>query len=216
MTVSSQPPVSATLLVAKNPTLEKRGYQLVRIEDTAWTTGAIVNPKTVSIEKEHQEGDELDDMDYRVLAQTWADVTRYLEERPHLGAISVIRGHNEWVGDGRTCPDGIDVTRISREWQVLMGTAPQLNDPRDVEKATPDPFGSPYGKYWTDDRFLARQQADFMRLGHVVSEAFLEGDQLVQYFERGRLEVNADASITEGLVGREALWTRYPERRRAV
>lgn len=111
-------PVSATFLVKHNPTMEDRGWQLVRIEDTPWTTW-IANPYTVSIEYEHKpdvHGDVPNEA-YEVLAQTWVDISNYLKEHPELGSITLdrtsIRGHKEWVGNpSLICPDGVDVDRI--------------------------------------------------------------------------------------------------------
>ena len=119
LTTTSKPPVSATFLVKHEPTLDDRGWQLVRIENTAWTT-AMANPYTVSIEYEHKVGQPIPDIAYTVLAQTWADIARYVR-REGLGEITSILGHKEWVNNpSLVCPDGIDITRIQREWVRLM------------------------------------------------------------------------------------------------
>lgn len=124
--------VSATFLVKHNPTLEDRGWQLVRIEDTAWTT-AFANPYTVSIEYEHDGDQPIPDSAYTVLAQTWLDVRAYLQKNPHLGSIDIsrdsIRGHKEWVNNPTlTCPDGVDVDRIVQRMHELDKGGSQLPD----------------------------------------------------------------------------------------
>lgn len=132
--------VSATFLVKHNPTMEDRGWQLVRIEDTAWTT-AFANPYTVSIEYEHQQGQPIPDIAYQVLAETWKDITNYVANHG-LGSINTegVRGHNEWVNNPQlTCPDGINVGRIEQRRRQL------LNAPPTVDRwIIPD---SPYGDH---------------------------------------------------------------------
>ena len=122
LTVNPNSNVSATFLVRHNPTLTDRGWQLVKIEDTPHTTGEIVNPFTVSIEYEHTVDQTIPDIAYEVLAQTWADADAYV--RTHgLGQIDEIKGHKQWVGDNRVCPDGIDVERIVRRFHELVAPA---------------------------------------------------------------------------------------------
>ena len=123
-------PVSATFLVKHDPTMEDRGWQLVKLRDTAWTT-AFANPYTVSIEYEHHPNihSGIPDIAYEVLAQTWIDIAREVE-RQNLGSIPLdrtgIRGHGEWVNSPNyICPDGINVNRIVERIQArLAGEAP--------------------------------------------------------------------------------------------
>lgn len=140
LTVSSNPPVSATFLVKHNPTMDDRGWQLVRIEDTAWTT-AFANPYTVSIEYEHTGTGTIPDVAYEVLAQTWIDIADYVR-RHNLGDIPLdrngIRGHKEWVNNPTlTCPDGIDIDRIVREIEKRLNVQP----PEDALLLPGNPFG---------------------------------------------------------------------------
>lgn len=131
LTHSSRPPVSATFLIRKNATMDFRGWQLVRIEDTAWTT-AFSNPYTVSIEYEHLEAQAIPDGDYDVMAQTWVDIAAYVSQRG-LGEIPLnrngLRGHREWVGGDTVCPDGIDmdylVEKIGRRHGENQEPAPR-------------------------------------------------------------------------------------------
>jgi hypothetical protein len=120
-------PVSATFLVKHNPTMNDRGWQMVRIEDTPWATN-FANHYTIAIEYECLENEAIPDIAYEVLAQTWADIHAYLKQHPDLGAIALdrttngIRGHREWVGDGRVCPDGVSVDRIVARAAELANT----------------------------------------------------------------------------------------------
>lgn len=217
--VTSGDPVSATFLVKHNPTLEDRGWQLVRIEDTAWTT-ASANAYTVSIEYEHDGRQPIPDRAYTVLAQTWIDIAAYVASR-RLGSIPLdrtgIRGHKEWVNNPRlVCPDGIDVDRIVAEIRARTAAPPSQPPapvgPPPMPATRPDPWGT---AFWIPEVFVADiRRHDWMVTGFAVSEAFAEGEQLVQYFERARLEFNRDGRVTRGLVGIEALVARYPERRR--
>jgi hypothetical protein len=120
LTETSDPPVSATFLVKHSPTMDDRGWQLVRIEDTAWTT-AYANPYTVSIEYEHRSGEAIPDLAYEVLAQTWVDITNYVRSH-NLGDFAEgIQGHKTWVGNpSLVCPDGIDIGRIQARYGELM------------------------------------------------------------------------------------------------
>jgi hypothetical protein len=210
--------VSAHFLIHTNPAMENRGYQMVRIEDTAYTTGGIVNPITVSIEKEHLASQTLDDMDYAVMGQTWADIEAYVRKHG-LGDFSQgIKGHNTWVNQpSRICPDGIDVARVVREWQQRRGGTPPSptptppGDPLDPNPSVPDPRASenPYGRFWipTDIAMQMRadeQQCGFITIGYVVSGAFVEDDKLVVYTERRRYERHRDRRIYLGLVGLES------------
>lgn len=140
LTKTSHPPVSATFLVRNKPTMEDRGWQLVRIEDTAWTT-AFANDYTVSVEYEHNGHDPIPDVAYTVLAQTWIDIAAYVAAHD-LGSIPLnrngIRGHKEWVGNATlTCPDGIDINRIVAEIDRLLNVKP----PEDALFIAGNPFG---------------------------------------------------------------------------
>jgi hypothetical protein len=107
--------------------MNDRGWQMVRIEDTPWATN-FANHYTIAIEYECLENEAIPDIAYEVLAQTWADIHAYLKQHPDLGAIALdrttngIRGHREWVGDGRVCPDGVSVDRIVARAAELANT----------------------------------------------------------------------------------------------
>lgn len=129
LTTSPNSNVSATCLVKHDPTMEDRGWQLVRIEDTAHTTGATINPITASIEYEQLDGQAIPDIAYEVLGATWADIERYVLANG-LGDFSAgIKGHKTWVGDNRVCPDGIDMARVVERWQhYRTAPAPPADD----------------------------------------------------------------------------------------
>lgn len=113
-------PVSAHFLIKHEPTMEDRGWQLVRIEDTAWATGPY-NKVVVAIEYEHTGNGPIPDIAYEVIAQTWVDVATYAAQK-NLGEIvaATIKGHREWMQDGRVCPDGVSVPRIRDDFETLM------------------------------------------------------------------------------------------------
>jgi hypothetical protein len=122
LTWQSSPPVSSTFLIKHNPTLEDRGWQLVRIEDTAWTT-ANANPYTVSCEYEHTGHGTISEDAYTVMAQTIIDTAAYVKHHD-LGKIRLdrqhIRGHKEWVGNpDLICPNGVIMDRLVKRVQEL-------------------------------------------------------------------------------------------------
>lgn len=127
LTTSPNSDVSATFLIKHNPTMADRGWQLVRIEDTPHTTGSIVNPFTVSCEYEQLDGQPIPDIAYDVMAQTILDAATYVTLN-QLGEIPInrtwIKGHKEWVGDNRVCPDGISVDRIVKNAVTRLGIEP--------------------------------------------------------------------------------------------
>ena len=136
LTTTSNPAVSAHFLIKHNPTMSDRGWQLVRIEDTAWTT-AFANPYTVAIEFEHKAYQTISDEAYRVMAQTWIDIAAYVKKHK-LGEIALnrtgIKPHKEWVNNPQLiCSDGVNVDRVVQEITKLLGApAPQptpVNDP---------------------------------------------------------------------------------------
>lgn len=129
LTGSSNPPVSAHLLVAHNPTFEARGHQCVALEDTAFTT-LMANPYTVSTEYEHTGVGTIPDIAYDVMGKSWAQVDMYI--RVHgLGELESIRGHNDLVGNpSLVCPDGISMERVNnsfREWQSKIAPVTDPN-----------------------------------------------------------------------------------------
>jgi hypothetical protein len=73
---------------------------------------------------------------------------------------------------------------------------------------------NPYGKArWIPRVFVEEiRQYDWMLTGYCISEAFGHNDQVIQYFERARLELNRDGSVTRGLVGAEAYLANHLER----
>lgn len=206
LTTSPNSDVSATFLIRHNPTLADRGWQLVRIEDTAHTTGPVVNPKTVSFEYEQMEGQPIPDIAYDVMAQTILDASRYVAEHD-LGAIPLtrqaIKGHKEWVGDDRVCPDGISVDRVARRAVELAAGSP----PKPPALVTvPDPWKSPFGSFWIPKAFIADiDEGRWMDVGYCLGGATTEGGAVVQYFERARLELWPDGRVTRGRVGAELL-----------
>ena len=182
--------VSAHFLVRRNATPAFRGWQLVRLEDTAWTT-AFANPYTVSIEYEHLASQDIPDGDYEVLAQTWADVTRYVAQHT-LGAIETVAGHKTWVNNpSLVCPDGIDVARVVRRWQELMVDQPQR--PADVTDPEAEYVAATGAWLQSGFRGFWRGNPDALRwLGWPVeNERTIGAGLALQRFERGWLLYDA-------------------------
>lgn len=204
LTVSPQSNVSATFLVKHNPTMDDRGWQLVRLDDTPHTT-AFANPYTVSIEYEHDGSQPIPDIAYDVLGATWADAERYVQQHG-LGDFSEgIKGHKEWVGNpGLICPDGIDMLRVVDRWQHYRtpATNPDL-DPITGKYVHPE-----FSQYYRDF-------GGVMIFGRPLTGAFLEGNRLTQYFERSvfrHFPENEDPfKILLDLLGTQELLRKYPQ-----
>jgi hypothetical protein len=187
-------PVSATFLVKHNPTMEDRGWQLVRIEDTAWTT-AFANPYTVAIEYEHRANQPIPDIAYEVLAETWVDIASYVWAHS-LGDIPLtrtgIRGHKEWVNNPKLiCPDGIDIDRIVREIEKPAPPTSQFFD------ETGFTVGGGFLQFW-------KTQGGLTIFGYPITEEFVEKGHTVQYFERARFEhhPNTNPALWDVMLGR--------------
>lgn len=83
------------------------------------------------------------------------------------------------------------------------------NDMPKLPPTEPDPWGTPN---WIPTVFVNEIRShDWMLTGWCLSPAIGEGNKIVQYFERARLELQPDGTITRGLVGLEAMHARYGE-----
>ncbi len=70
----------------------------------------------------------------------------------------------------------------------------------------PDPWRSPHGTFWVPTAFIDHISArPWLDTGYALGGAREEGGVLVQYFERARLELQPDGTVTRGLVGAELL-----------
>lgn len=209
LTFSSQPdPVSAHFLVRRNATMDNRGWQLVDMRDTAWTNW-YANPYTITIEYEHLASQDIPEGDYEVMAQTWVDIIRWLEENPEVGSIRAevsafgIQGHKAWTPEsGTACPDGIDVNRIvSRVREILDGTP---------SEPLPDPntwFFVETG-HWVINLPEApmldfyRTEGAWEKLGYPLSGMWLRDDGAhIQFFENVLLEIYPDGTRRFGGLG---------------
>ena len=133
---------------------------------------------------------------YAVLGQTWADIEAKVLAL-NLGTIDVVQGHKVWVDNpSLTCPDGIDVARVVREWQARRGQKPPL--PPGI--GDPDARFVPETGAWLQFGFKAFWEAngDALKwLGYPVeNERGISGGLSIQPFERGVLLY--DASQPEG------------------
>jgi hypothetical protein len=189
---TSTPPVSVHFLVKHNPTIEDRGHQLVKIEDTAWTT-AFANPYTVAVEYEHDGKQPIPDIAYEVLAQTWADITNYVTQHS-LGAFDLgVLGHKVWVNNPKLiCPDGIDTIRIEARRRELLKppTSQYFNE-------TGFTVGGGFLQFW-------KSQGGLTIFGYPITEEFVEKGHTVQYFERARFEhhPNTNPVLWDVMLGR--------------
>jgi hypothetical protein len=191
---TSIPPVSVHFLVKHEPTLEDRGWQLVKIEDTAWTT-AFANPYTVAIEYEHDGKQSIPDIAYEVLAQSWVDIDAYVWFNG-LGDIEAIKGHKEWVNNPRLiCPDGIDIQRIVR--RVLELQVPPAQPTSQFFDETGFTVGGGFLQFW-------KSQGGLTIFGYPITEEFIEQGHTVQYFERARFEhhPNTNPTLWDVMLGR--------------
>lgn len=213
LSTSPNSDVSSTFLIKHEPTLEERGWQMVRIEDTPHTTGAAVNPFSVSIEYEHDGRQAIPDIAYTVLAQTWLDAAEYVQQHG-LGEIPItrdgIQGHREWTGGGTICPADLDVDRIVREAQAILNPTPGPEPSLPMPVTRPDPWreNNPYSKdLWLPNAFIAwiEQHGGFLTVGYAMRPMGAAGDVFYQYFERARLELHPDNTVIGGLVGAELL-----------
>lgn len=204
LTTSPNSDVSATCLVKHDPTMEDRGWQLVRIEDTAHTTGATINPITASIEYEQLEGQEIPDIAYEVLGATWADIERYVLAN-NLGDFSAgIKGHKTWVDDNRVCPDGIDMARVVERWQHYRAApAPPADDALYLTYADGSkcPFPIVLGfRAWCESVGRVRNPTDINAgilsvTGYATTAEYVAKDgRTYQQFERLTLQFNANAA----------------------
>jgi hypothetical protein len=213
LTHTSSPPVSSTFLIKNKPTLDDRGWQLVAIEDTPWTTGNA-NSFTVSSEYEHT-GGPVSDAAYEVMAQTVIDTAAYVEANSR-GAIPLnrqgVKGHKEWVGGGTVCPDGISVDRIVDEIKKRQKPEPPKPDVSRYFPETGHYIAHGFKSYWEAHDNPAQH-------GLPISEEFDRDGVTVQYFERARYEWQPDIAnnpqgVVLGRIGAESikeLREKYPD-----
>lgn len=72
--------------------------------------------------------------------------------------------------------------------------------------AVPDPWKSPHGQFWILKEFVAHiNERPWLDTGFALGGAVEEDGLIVQYFERARLELQPDGTVTRGLVGAEVL-----------
>jgi hypothetical protein len=204
--------VSAQFLIKHEPTLEDRGWQIVRIEDTAWTTGSPYNDFTVAIEYEHTGEGAIPDSAYQVIARTWHEIIQYVEAHD-LGAVPIaeIRGHRDWVGDGRICPDGVMVERIRADVTALQdagtGGYPEITFPtgfalsgafarfwRELGDDAWRTIGYPTGEEYTGDIYGAEWLIQFTDVGVLGHNPETDETRMLKRDQRQQLDtVERDA-----------------------
>jgi len=111
---------------------------------------------------------------------------------------------------------GFDLSNVDGKWwgDALPEPAPQPRPTQDFDlSASDDPWHSPHGDFDILNRFIddINHGGGFMPVGYCVTGAFGEGEVVVQYFERARMELHKDGSVTRGLLGLEVLAGRHPD-----
>ena len=213
--------------------------QLVREADAAWCAGSReYNERGINVEVEMPNVGGWTDAIMREVARTVAPIMArngipavYLGrdngagKRGMIGHRDVPDGSGGWGGSSHHDDPGADFdwptfTRYVAA-ELAGGQAPTPApqpgaNPPAMPQTVPDPWKSPRRPgTWIPKVFADAIKPDWMRAGYVVSEAFIEGNLIVQYFERARLELDARQNVSWGLVGYEAMVARYPERKAA-
>lgn len=127
LTRTSRPAVSAHHLLNHDGS---HRAQLVKHEDTAWTTGRV-NYRSIGTEWERHWASqvEISAAQYRRIAEHAANMTRFERARgnPHFAGTpqrSQLRDHNDFYNT--TCPGNLDTGRIYDEMAVILETKPGL------------------------------------------------------------------------------------------
>jgi hypothetical protein len=153
------------------------------------------------------------------MAQTIVDVLDYLADHPDLGFFTLdrqhVKGHKEWAGDDRVCPDGISVDRIVIEAQALAVQPPPPTSPLTMPDLDPvlreGTDGKRYIVPYVFGTLWDRHGLDVF--GYWISGVLEERGRLVQYTERARFEYAPDipGNVQLGLVGLEVFAGRHPD-----
>lgn len=218
--------VSCNAYIAKDGTIS----EMVPITSSPWTNGPVrepdlsnpviagwvrdgVNPntRTYTIEHEGQPGDQLTELQIasnnRVTAWVAATCDLSINRTTIIGHYQIDNVNKPY------CP-----SFSATEWKRLIDGANALLEngaPLDtgdsampaLPSTEPDPWGTPN---WIPTIFVNYIRAnDWMEFGWCLSPAVGEGNKIVQYFERARLELQPDGTITRGLVGLEAMHFKY-------
>lgn len=202
--------------------------QMVAESDAAWTGGnREYNERGIHVEFEIKKHEPISDQQFRNAAKLVVPILRRNDIQPvYLGRDNG-RGKNGIIGHADIPdPDGSGWGGSSNrpdpgphwDWprfisyihdELGMAVVPQL------PKASPDPWreSNPYSHdYWIPDVFIENiHDWPWMATGFAVSEAFVRGNQIVQFFERARLEWDG-IQVTRGLVGYESMICEFPER----
>lgn len=206
--------------------------QHVAEADAAWTPGSSDYAlRSINVEVEMLKTSDWTDAIMREVARTVAPIMQrhgipavYLGRDAGPGKKGMI-GHRDvpdpnkpgqWGGSSNHDDPGANFDWRTFAGYVAAEMAGGVMPPDSGATALvtqPDPHGS---RFWIPTQFLSEiKLQDWLLTGICLTEAFAEGDQIVQYFERARLELNKDGTVTRGLVGAEALYAKYPNRRAA-
>lgn len=209
--------------------------QLVREADAAWAAGnRAYNLRAINVEVEMTRVADWTDAILRETARTIAPILKrnnipavYLGrdngpgKRGLVGHRDVPDGSGGWGGSSHHDDPG-----AAFDWPTFIGylkaeigtsggehthpPAPSVPDdqlPPALPECVRDPWSSPLAPgTWIPRVFVeAINEAGWPRAGYALTEARARGNQIVQWFERARLELNHDGSVTWGRVGAEAL-----------
>lgn len=224
-----------------NAYVDKQGqiYEMVPMASAAWTAGRVNKPdlsnplikrwvdngwnpntRLYNIETEGNPSDDLTEPQLQSITEiiAWvSDANQFPVSRVH------VIGHYQIDSVDRShCPSFTDT-----EWTRIVAGARNLRDTFDPDTpdtpsvptlppTVPEPNrdNNPWNQQrWIPEPFMENiDEYPWWVTGWAVSEAFLEDGKLVQYFERARLELQPDGTVTRGLVGWESMISKHPER----
>jgi len=191
--------------------------QMVAEADAAWTAGSReYNLRGINVEAERLSAEPWTRAAMTTLAATTLPIWKrrdiplvYLGrdsagKRGLLGHADVPDGEGGWGGSSHHSDPG-----PSFDWAYYISELRRIDGqpaPGRPLPATQDPWRSPHGAFWIPDAFIADINArPWLDTGYCLGGAIMEDGKIVQYFERARLELQPDGTVTRGLVGAELL-----------
>lgn len=101
------------------------------------------------------------------------------------------------------CP-GTLMADFVRPYRAGGGPQPAPKPP--ALETVPDPWKSPFGSFWIPKVFVDHiNERPWIDTGYALGGAVEENGLIVQYFQRARLELQPDGTVTRGLIGAELL-----------
>lgn len=193
--------------------------QMIAEADAAWTAGhREYNLRGINFEAEKRSSEPWTREEMTTLAETTLPIWKRRNiPLVYLGRDSQgkrgLLGHadvpdpddaGQWGGDSRHSDPG-----PTFDWDFYVSELRRLDGMPAPERplpATQDPWRSPHGAFWIPDVFIAEiNGSPWLDTGYCLGGAIMEDGKIVQYFERARLELQPDGTVTRGLVGSEVL-----------